>query len=71
MKEYRVIKYYVRDPFDRSTFHYDMERSLNAYAEDGWEVLSIAGADYSFIAILERDISCDISESKTDTPPTE
>lgn len=71
MKEYKVIKYAVCDPYDRRTFSYDMESSLNAYAEDGWEVLSIAGADYSLIAILERDISCDISESKTDTPPTE
>jgi hypothetical protein len=33
-----------------------MEKSLNNHAKEGWEVLSIAGADYSFIAILERDI---------------
>lgn len=55
MKEYKVIKYTVCDPYDRRTFHYDMEKSLNAYAEDGWEVLSIAGSDYCFIAIFERD----------------
>ena len=55
MKEYKVIKYTVSDPYDSRTFHYDMEESLNNYAKAGWEVLSIAGADYSFIAILEHD----------------
>lgn len=59
MKEYKVIKYSVRDPFDRGSFPCDMERSLNAHAEDGWEVLSIAGVDYSFIAILERDTTAE------------
>lgn len=75
MKEYKVIKYTVSDPFYRRNFHYDMEKSLNSYAKAGWKVLSIAGADYCFTAILERDISCDISrdisESEIDTPPTE
>lgn len=61
MKEYKVIKYAVSDPFYRSCFTRDMEESLNSYAKDGWKVLSIAGADYCFIAILERDISCDMT----------
>ena len=56
MKQYKVIKYTTSDPYDRRTFHYDMEKSLNNYAEAGWELLSIAGADYSFIAILEQDM---------------
>lgn len=55
MKEYKVIKYACSDPYDRSSFTRDMEESLNIHAKDAWEVLSIAGADYSFIAILERD----------------
>lgn len=75
MKEYKVIKYAVSDPYDRGYFTYDMEQSLNNHAKAGWKVLSISGADYCFIAILERDISCDISrdisESEIDTPPTE
>ena len=61
MKEYKVLT--QKDKFMRGKFDPEaLEKAINAYAEQGWRLVSCATADIAgfgssrqeFIAILER-----------------
>ncbi|MDR3312243.1 MAG: DUF4177 domain-containing protein [Spirochaetaceae bacterium] len=63
MKEYKVLT--QKDKFWSQKFDPEMlEQALNAYAEQGWRLVSCATADIpglgvarnEFIAVLERDV---------------
>ncbi len=62
MKEYKYLH-----TFADSTF----ESDVNGLVRQGWKVIHIEWLIPDVAVFLERDISCDISESEIDTPPTE
>ena len=61
--EYKTIKLALDGIFSKEISPEDFDRSLNVQGQDGWELVSVVGANVGFgetkefVAILKRPVS--------------